>query len=151
MGGFHRVAAQPERRCSRTLNSRAAILALLVVLSGCAIAPESELVTVSDGRYAMGTVLEITVVGRDEGKARAALAEFLALAESLDALLTVYDPESELSRLNRASGKGRRAVAPELARVLALAKAYAHLTRGSFDVTVGPLVELWTEAARRPR
>ena len=131
------------------MNSRTAPLGLLVLLSGCALAPERELVTVSDGRYAMGTVLEITLVGRDEGEARAALAELFALAERLDTLLTVYDPESELSRLNRAAGQGRRAVDPELARILALSKAYARLTRGSFDVTVGPLVELWTEAARR--
>jgi len=131
------------------VSSRGASLGLLVLLCGCAFFPERELVTVSDGRYVMGTVLEITLVGRDEGEARAALVEMFALAERLDALLTVYDPESELSRLNRAAGQGRRAVDPELARILALSKAYARLTRGSFDVTVGPLVELWTEAARR--
>ena len=131
------------------MKSRAASLGLLVLLCGCALLPERELVTVSDGRYAMGTVLEITLVGRDESKARAVLPELFALAERLDSLLTVYDPESELSRLKRAAGQGRRAVDPELARILALAKAYARLTRGSFDVTVGPLVELWSEAARR--
>jgi thiamine biosynthesis lipoprotein len=92
------------------LNSYAASLGLLVLLGGCALFPEPEPVTVSDGRYVMGTVLEITLVGRDEGEARAALAELFALAERLDALLTVYDPD---------------------------------------DVTVGPLVELWTEAAQR--
>jgi thiamine biosynthesis lipoprotein len=131
------------------LSSRAAALGLLVLLVGCALFPERELVTVSDGRYAMGTVLEITLVGRDEDEARAVLAELFALAERLDALLTVYDPESELSSLNRAAGQGRRAVDPELARILTLAKAYARLTRGSFDVTVGPLVELWNAAVRR--
>jgi thiamine biosynthesis lipoprotein len=131
------------------LNSRTALLGLLVLLGGCALFPQPEPVTVSDGRHVMGTVLEITLVGRDEGEARAALVEIFALAERLDALLTVYDAESELSRLNRAAGQGRRAVDPELARILELAKTYARLTRGSFDVTVGPLVEIWTEAARR--
>jgi thiamine biosynthesis lipoprotein len=40
-------------------------------------------------------------------------------------------------------------VDPALARILADSREYAHLTRGSFDVTVGPLVALWWEAARR--
>jgi thiamine biosynthesis lipoprotein len=97
----------------------------------------------------MGTVLEITLVGRDPEELRGALVELFAEARRLEALLTVFDPESELSRLNRAAGRGPLAVDPELARVLDLSLRYARLTRGSFDVTVGPLVQLWTEAAAR--
>jgi thiamine biosynthesis lipoprotein len=36
-----------------------------------------------------------------------------------------------------------------VADVLRLSRRYSELTRGSFDVTVGPLVELWTRAAQR--
>jgi thiamine biosynthesis lipoprotein len=42
-------------------------------------------------------------------------------------------------------------VARELAAALAAARDYGALTSGAFDVTVGPLVALWTEAARRDR
>ncbi len=104
---------------------------------------------VTDGRYVMGTVLEITLVTADGEPARRALAESFAEAERLEALFTTWDPESELSRLNRAAGGDPRAVSADLARLLGLAREYGELTRGSFDVTVGPLVELWAEAARR--
>ncbi|MDJ0848484.1 MAG: FAD:protein FMN transferase [Myxococcota bacterium] len=103
----------------------------------------------TDGRYVMGTVLEVTLVSSDELRARAALAEIFAEASRLESLLTTWDPESELSLLNRAAGGEPRAVSADLARILSRARGYGELTRGSFDVTVGPLVELWAEAAQR--
>ena len=103
----------------------------------------------SDGRFAMGTVLEITLVGGDEDDLRGSLDDLFDLASRLDGLMTGYDPESDLSRLNRSAGRGPATVDPELAEILRLAVAYSRLTGGSFDVTVGPLVALWTEAAAR--
>jgi len=97
----------------------------------------------------MGTVLEITLVGPDAGALRGALERLFAEAERLDAMLTHWDPASELGRLNASAGQGPRAVAPELADLLGRSRALAELTRGSFDVTVGPLVALWRDAGAR--
>lgn len=106
-------------------------------------------VTQSDGRYVMGTVLEITLVAPDAAEGRAALDESFTLAQQLGAALTTWDPDSELSRLNREAGSGPRPVSRELARVIELSLRYAERTGGSFDVTVGPLVELWKQAGAR--
>jgi thiamine biosynthesis lipoprotein len=132
------------------LSLRSALACALAGLSvGCAgVEPESP-VTASDGRYVMGTVLEITLVGRDEARLRETLDELFALAGRLDRLLTVYDTGSDVSRLNRSAGRGPQSVDPEVAAVLRRAADLARLTRGSFDVTVGPLVALWTGAADR--
>lgn len=97
----------------------------------------------------MGTVLEITLVADDREQGRAVLDELFALAERLEAVFTTWRPESELSLLNAAAGTGLQNVDVELARLLRLSLRYSELTRGSFDVTVGPLVELWREAGRR--
>jgi thiamine biosynthesis lipoprotein len=94
----------------------------------------------------MGTVLEATLHGRDRAEALEAL---FALAARLDRLLSLYQPESDLVRLNRSAGAGPVAVAPELAELVARALDLSRATGGSFDVTVGPLVALWSEAARR--
>jgi thiamine biosynthesis lipoprotein len=40
-------------------------------------------------------------------------------------------------------------VSSELAEVLRLSRGWSALTAGSFDVTIGPLIELWAEAAAR--
>lgn len=127
------------------------IRALLPIwlLVACATPPPS--FVVSDGRPAMGTVLEIEIEARDEEAARAILERCFARVAELDRLFTRFDPGSELSRLNREAGRGPVPVDPALARILADAREYSLVTRGSFDPTVGPLVELWTEAGRRGR
>jgi thiamine biosynthesis lipoprotein len=125
------------------------IRALVAVSLFAACASPPAPVFVADGRPAMGTVLEIEIAARDEAAARAVLERCFARVAELERLFTRFDPESALSRLNRAAGRGSIEVDPALARILADSRGYASLTRGSFDVTVGPLVALWWEAGRR--
>lgn len=99
----------------------------------------------------MGTVLEVTLVTRNEAAARDAIEEAFAYARRLESVLSRYDPESEVSRLNATAGSGPREVGPHTLELLRDAVLYAELTRGAFDVTVGPLVTLWVEAARNDR
>lgn len=61
----------------------------------------------------------------------------------LNALMSTYDPHSELSRFNRAPVGEAQVVSPELVEVLAAAFVVAERTRGAFDATVAPLVTLW--------
>ncbi len=124
---------------------RRALLAALAALA-CAAPPPHPLVEISDGRPAMGTILEITLFAPATPAARESLDALFEIASHLDASLTLYDPNSELSRLNRSAGRGAVSVAPELARILAASLTHSRLTRGAFDVTVGPLVALWTRA-----
>jgi len=126
---------------------RAAALALLLTLSACRTLSAPSSGSVVDGRYVMGTALEITLAGVSPGQGQRTLEDLFAIAERLDALMTVYDSRSQISGLNRAAGQGPQTVDPEVFGLLRLARAYAGLTGGSFDVTVGPLVELWIEAA----
>lgn len=126
---------------------RNAALALLALGAACASGPE-RLVAASDGRYVMGTVLEITLYARDAARAERALEELFAVAEGLDALLSVHDASSAVSRLNAAAGRGPQRVDPAVAAILARSIALSAQTRGSFDVTIGALVSLWVRAAQ---
>jgi thiamine biosynthesis lipoprotein len=99
----------------------------------------------------MGTVLELTLVGSDPQTTRAVLAECLDQAEELDRVFSDYRSDSPLSLLNRAAGQGLLPVDPRLARILTDAKDYGAATTGAFDVSVGPLVDLWIAAARSDR
>jgi thiamine biosynthesis lipoprotein len=128
--------------------SRALAVFAAAVLAAASIRAEPP-VTLSDGRYAMGTVLEITLVAPDRVRGRALLERLYAESDRIEKALSNWDPESDVSRLNRAAGQGPQRVDPELARVLADSIDYARRTRGSFDVTVGPLVALWRAAATR--
>jgi thiamine biosynthesis lipoprotein len=123
------------------------ILAALLVAIGCASSPADRTVSVSDGRYVMGTILEITVNGVDARAAPTLLEELFALGARLDTQMTVFDSESQISRLNRAAGAGPQPVDPAVAELLGRSVQYSRLTRGTFDVTVGPLVQLWIDSA----
>jgi len=136
------------------LSRRAAAIALTVALAGCASSARLEPTAptvVSDGRYAMGTVLEVTVAAADEAAGRAAIERAFAVAAALEPLLSNWDAGSAVMRLNAAAGRGPQPVDPELARVLEASRALSHRTRGAFDVTVGPLVQLWRAAGARGR
>ncbi len=104
---------------------------------------------VSDSRYAMGTVLEVSLWTRQPAEGRRIIAAIFRRVEELEALFSHFRPESALSTLNRAAGRGPQPVPWELARMLSEAAEYSRLTLGTFDVTVGPLVELWQTAAQR--
>lgn len=72
------------------------------------------------------------------------------LKTQVDAMLTrvnqqmsTYDPDSELSRFNRNPSTDWIAVSPELQQVVAEGLRISDLSNGAFDITVGPLVNLW--------
>lgn len=65
----------------------------------------------------------------------------------LEALLSTWIDASAVSRLNQASAGQSVDLPPELAEVLNRARALHERTRGAFDITARPLVELWRLAA----
>lgn len=101
-----------------------------------------------DGRYVMGTVLQVELCAarrvRDDGFAVAFDA-----ASRLEELLTTWTPTGAATRLNARAGEGLAATPPEVVELLSEAREYAVVTGGTFDVTVGPLVALWRDAAAR--
>jgi thiamine biosynthesis lipoprotein len=99
----------------------------------------------------MGTVLELTLVAQEPADARAAAAEVFALVEALEDEVSTWRPDSPISRLNAAAGDGPQRVSPPVARLLGEAVRASRLTGGAFDVTVGPLVDVWTRAAESGR
>ncbi len=97
----------------------------------------------------MGLPFRITLFADDEKSARSAAdAAFERIAE-LNGVLSDYDSDSELSRLSRTSGQGKVVpVSTDLWRVLERSQVVAEKTDGAFDITVGPLVNLWRRARR---
>ncbi|HZJ15679.1 MAG TPA: FAD:protein FMN transferase, partial [Chthoniobacteraceae bacterium] len=98
----------------------------------------------------MGVPFRITLYAADEAMARAASDAAFARVEVLNSILSDYDSESELSRLSQSSGQGKAVpVSEDLWRVLACSQRMAERTDGAFDITVGPLVNVWRRARRK--
>ena len=104
---------------------------------------------VSQTRRLMGVAWTITVCVADAEAARLPLEAAFAEVARLEAILSDYDPGSEVSRLSaRAPTTTSVPVSPDLWRVLDRAVAVRDATDGGFDPTVGPLVTLWRRARR---
>lgn len=98
---------------------------------------------------AFGTTIAVTVAHADSVLAEAAMAAALREAQSVDRLMSIYDPVSQVFLLNR---DGVLPAPDErLLLVLAQARALSQLTEGAFDVTVQPLWLAYSEAAQRGR
>jgi thiamine biosynthesis lipoprotein len=65
------------------------------------------------------------------------------LLRTLDAEMSIYKPDSDVSRFNAAETTEWFPVAPEVAEVVAAALRASEESGGAFDVTVAPLVNLW--------
>ena len=105
---------------------------------------------VVDGRYTMGTVLQLTLCGTDPDQTRHTSDSLFQTAAHLDRLLTTYAPDSPVSRLNATAGQGAMPVPAEVMDALSLSVRYWELTGGTFDITVGPLMDLWKRTAGLP-
>jgi len=132
-----------------------AIFAFFTALRALAALPgvvdANHLQRTREARYVMGTILEITLYYHDVRQARQILEEAFSLAQRLDSLLSNYKSESEINRLNRKAGTGPVKISAELYGFLELAKSLARNTDGAFDITVGPLMELWQKASKQRR
>lgn len=89
---------------------------------------------------AFGTVVSIKVLHDDARQAELALADALAEARKIDALMSIYRPGSEVHTLNRDGRLARPG--PHLLAVLNQARRLAAQTGGAFDITVQPLWDL---------
>lgn len=74
---------------------------------------------------------------------RGVAREAMALVHDLDARLSRYRPDSQVSRVNASASTGPVRVAPEVFALFELAGRFHASTGGAFDITIGPLARLW--------
>lgn len=90
--------------------------------------------------FGMGTDL----MQRIYGEGREDVAELAVLEiQRIEQLMSFYNMQSELSRINAASGNEEIQVSKETLEVINASRKYSVLSKGLFDVTIGPLTKLW--------
>lgn len=98
----------------------------------------------------MGTTFKISLYATDSLQADSAVRSAFARIDELNAILSDYREESEVSRLSATAGTDTWVgVGPDLWQVLSAGQQIAELTSGAFDLTIGPLSKLWRRAFRR--
>jgi thiamine biosynthesis lipoprotein len=138
-------------RCGRTASILAigAVVAALVMMLSPRPAREATQRFVYE-RAEMGVPFRISLYAEEEAVAqRAAEAAFDRVAV-LNSIFSDYDSDTELSRLSQTSGQGKQVpVSSDLWRILEKSQTLAAQTDGAFDITVGPIVNLWRRSRRK--
>jgi FAD:protein FMN transferase len=78
-------------------------------------------------------------------------SDALDMIHALEAQMTVYRAESELSKLNRRAATKAVEVEPRLFELLNQAREISEETSGAFDPTSGPLIALWRKCRAEGR
>lgn len=113
---------------------------LCILLSLACDQPDSYLFT----GPTMGTIYNVKVVPVPASSKRQVLATGIReTVEKINRLMSTYREDSELSRFNRSSPGSWFELSAETAEVISLGQMISELSSGSFDMTVGPLVNLW--------
>jgi thiamine biosynthesis lipoprotein len=112
----------------------------ILIIAGCSASGPK---TVQKTEAIMGTDVTITVVAKTAEEGAAAIDAGMAELRRLDAMMSLYKNDSEITRVNLAAGKHPVKVSPEMIEAVEDAAEVSKLSGGVFDITVGPLVVLW--------
>jgi len=99
--------------------------------------------TIRAARMAMATRFEILLSGENGPRLRAIAEEALDEIVRLEGVLSLYRPDSEVSRINGNAAREWVRVPPEVFSLVERSLNLSELTGGAFDITVAPLVRAW--------
>jgi FAD:protein FMN transferase len=98
-------------------------------------------------RNLMGTIWALTLLGGSAEKADAAAAAALDEVARLEQLLSEWQSDSEISRVNQAAGVAPVHVGPELIACVRASLEVARWSDGAFDISWASLRGLWDFSA----
>jgi thiamine biosynthesis lipoprotein len=102
------------------------------------------------GFITMDTSMQLTAYGPN---AKNAVDESKKRLYELNDMASTTIAASDVSKINNAAGKNYVKVHPEIIKMIVASQKYSKISNGAWDITVGPLVNLWgigTDKARKP-
>ena len=122
----------------------------LFLLVGCS--KGSNIDPLSRTEFFMGTVVKISLY---DNQNEAILTEAFNRIEEIESLVSIntVDSQSELDKVNASAGIKPVEVSDTTFNIVEKGLEFSKLSEGSFDITVGPLVKLWSiglEGAKVP-
>lgn len=122
------------------MNFRPIHLVLLLAACFASVSCQQPRLTTITGNT-MGTTYSVKVVDRVDKQLLEKQIETRLI--EVNQLMSTYIPDSELSRINQLAIGESMSLSDENLAMLALARKLHQLSGGKFDVTIGPLVNLW--------
>lgn len=114
---------------------------VLIFVSGCSSSKQDQLQTVTG--LTMGTSYSVKWLPVDSATEQAFPSQINALVRQIEGIMSTYMDASDLSGLNGAPAGLWHSVPVEMAALIAQAQVISASTDGAFDITIGPVVDLW--------
>jgi len=144
---FHVDLMMLRRSLARCLLTSVALFVI-----SCSTAAPAKPQRYEFSRIEMAVPFRIVLYAPSSTVASNAAQAAFARVRQLNNILSDYDSDSELSRLSQTSGENQEVpVSDDLWRVLFRAQEISRKSEGAFDITVGPLVNLWRKARREKK
>lgn len=98
----------------------------------------------------MGSPFVLTFYAKNDTVAKQAADSTFKRIQQLNDSLSDYRDGSEINKLSATSGSGKWVSAgKDLFNILTIAQDFSEKMDGSFDVTLGPIVQVWRRAVRK--
>ncbi|MFH0977861.1 MAG: FAD:protein FMN transferase [Candidatus Woesearchaeota archaeon] len=117
----------------------ALICAILALTTGCS----TTFYKATQSQNMMGTTVTITLVDTNANKARAAIITAFDRMKKIETTMSIYDNKSEITKLNRK--KKLTDASEDLLTVIEESLKYSKMSDGAFDITVQPILDLFTK------
>lgn len=119
------------------------ILIILIIFCGC-----TNKQPLSQTQLLLDTQVTITLYDCASSNI---LDECFAICKDYELLFSRTNPKSELYQLNHQDKTKPIKISKELAKVINIGLEYSKLSNGTFDITVGQLIDLWDFKADTPK
>ena len=120
----------------------AGLAIILTVALGCTSCTAKPLSKFEQTRSMMDTFVTITMYSEEEETADTAIKAAFARMEEIESKASIFDEQSEAFQLNRDGYLDTPS--SELLELLTMSRDYSEMTDGYFDITVQPLLDLWS-------
>ncbi len=129
--------------------ARGLVLCLVCIISLCVTGTAQAREYTVQGRT-MGTFYTVKLISSKKQSIDLWQKKIDTRLDQINAGLSMYDPNSDLSRFNRTGAGTPFRLSRDFARVMDTALTVFTLTNGAWDGTVKPLVDLWGFGTRHP-
>jgi thiamine biosynthesis lipoprotein len=122
------------------------VVCLVVVALNYSTGPGKQVELDSGHQLVMGTFARVVVIAKNSNAAGKCIESAFTQINKVDDLMSDYKSDSEISRLNRDGFKKAVKLSQSTYEVLQKSIEFSKRTNGAFDVSIGPLVELFRKA-----
>jgi thiamine biosynthesis lipoprotein len=119
-------------------------LVLIALFLGACSEKHETFLQLEQSGSTMGTTFSVSIaLPSDQAASFGLEGEIIQALSRIEQSMSTYVPDSELSLFNESASIDWRSVSAELCAAVEQSLQLADLTNGAFDITVGPLVNLW--------